>query len=383
MNNPLEQREEAIKLHRELRGKIEMRSKRVIKDRTDLSLVYTPGVGAVSSLIAEQPEQADALTWRKNAVAVISDGSAVLGLGNIGPAAALPVMEGKCAIFKEFAGIDAVPLVLGTQDPEEIIRIAVALAPSFGALQFEDISAPRCFEIERRVQEALDIPLMHDDQHGTAIVALAALLNATKVVGKNLKDCRVVLNGAGAAGTAIAKLLRVAGVQQKNLIAVDRTGAIFAGRGELNVEKQLLADVTNEERVSGSLFDVAKGADILIGISVAGAFSVEVVKAMAKDPIVIALANPVPEILPDVAKEAGVAVLATGRSDFANQVNNALCYPGLFRGMLDQGVKKVTDEIKLRAAHAIASMIETPTADRIIPTMFNEGLVETVAKSVV
>lgn len=245
MNNPLEQREEAIKLHRELRGKIEMRSKRVIKDRTDLSLVYTPGVGAVSSLIAEQPEQADALTWRKNAVAVISDGSAVLGLGNIGPAAALPVMEGKCAIFKEFAGIDAVPLVLGTQDPEEIIRIAVALAPSFGALQFEDISAPRCFEIERRVQEALDIPVMHDDQHGTAIVALAALLNATKVVGKNLKDCRVVLNGAGAAGTAIAKLLRVAGVQQKNLIAVDRTGAIFAGRGELNVEKQLLADVTN------------------------------------------------------------------------------------------------------------------------------------------
>jgi len=371
----------SIDLHRKNKGVIQMQPKVSVENRADLTLVYTPGVGAVSSLIAEHPEQADELTWRKNTVAVISDGSAVLGLGNIGPAAALPVMEGKCAIFKRFAGIDAVPLVLNTQDTEEIIKICTALAPSFGALQFEDISAPRCFEIERRVQEALDIPVMHDDQHGTAIVSLAALLNATKVVETKLKDFRVILNGAGAAGTAIAKLLNVYGVKQ--LIAVDRTGAIFAGRGDLNPEKQALAEITNKERRNGSLLDVAKDADILIGISAAGAFSPEVVKVMAKDPIVIALANPVPEILPDVAKEAGVAVLATGRSDFANQVNNALCYPGLFRGMLDHDVKKVTDEIKLRAAHAIASMVPNPTADRIIPAMFDEGLMETVAKSVI
>lgn len=380
MSTRNELQQASIDLHRELRGKIEMSSKKPIRDRRDLSLVYTPGVGAVSSLIAEHPEEADQLTWRKNAVAVISDGSAVLGLGNIGPAAALPVMEGKCAIFKEFAKIDAVPLVLATQDTEEIIRTCIALAPSFGALQLEDISAPRCFEIERRVQEALDIPVMHDDQHGTAIVALASLINATKVVGKRLEECRVILNGAGAAGTAIAKLLKKAGV--KSLIAVDRTGAIYVGRGDLNPEKQLLAECTNEERKSGSLLDVAAGADILVGISVAGAFTPDVVRVMAKDPIVIALANPVPEILPDVAKEAGVAVLATGRSDFANQVNNALCYPGLFRGMLDHRVKKVTDEIKLRAAHAIASMVQEPTAERIIPTMFDTGLMETVAASV-
>ncbi len=352
-----------------------------LESRDDLTLAYTPGVGAVSSLIAVHPEEADQLTWRKNTVAVISDGSAVLGLGNIGPAAALPVMEGKCAIFKRFAGIDAVPLVLDTQDPEELIKMCIALAPSFGALQLEDISAPRCFEIERRVQEALSIPVMHDDQHGTAIVSLAALLNATKVVGKDLKECRIVLNGAGAAGTAIAKLLRVYGVN--DVVAVDRTGAIYVGRGDLNPEKQALAELTNASRRSGSLKDVATGADILVGISVAGAFSEEVIRVMAKDPIVIALANPVPEILPDVAQAAGVAVLATGRGDFPNQVNNALCYPGLFRGMLDHDVKKVTDEIKLRAAQAIASLVKNPTAERIIPGIFEEGLCETVAKSVV
>ncbi len=370
----------SIDLHRANKGVIQMQPKQSIENRADLTLVYTPGVGAVSSLIAEHPEEADQLTWRKNTVAVISDGSAVLGLGNIGPAAALPVMEGKCAIFKRFAGIDAVPIVLNTQDTEELIKISIALAPSFGALQFEDIAAPRCFEIERRVQESLDIPVMHDDQHGTAIVSLAALLNATKIVGKKLEDCRIVLNGAGAAGTAIAKLLKVYGV--RSLIAVDRTGAIYQGRPDLNPEKQALAEITNEEKRAGTLADLAAGADVLIGISVAGAFSAEIVKGMAKDPIVIALANPVPEILPDIAKAAGVAVLATGRSDFANQVNNALCYPGLFRGMLDHDVKKVTDEIKLRAAKAIASMVPNPTAENIIPTMFDEGLVETVAKSV-
>ncbi len=357
-----------------------MQAKLEIRNREDLTLVYTPGVGAVSSLIAERPEEADDLTWRKNTVAVISDGSAVLGLGNIGPAAALPVMEGKCAIFKRFSGIDAVPLVLNTQDPEEIINIAIALAPSFGALQFEDISAPRCFEIERRVQEALEIPVMHDDQHGTAIVTLAGLMNALKVVGKQMAEVRIVLNGAGAAGVAIAKLLYSVGV--KELIAVDRTGAIYEGREGLNAEKILLAAFTNRDKRTGSLLDVAQGADVLIGISAAGAFTEEVIRVMAPQPIVFALANPVPEIMPDVAARAGVAVLATGRGDFPNQVNNALCYPGLFRGMLDHGVKKVTDEIKLRAARAIASMVPHPTAETIIPTMFEEGLHETVAKSV-
>ena len=370
----------SIDLHRTQKGVIQMQAKQTIQNQADLALVYTPGVGAVCSLIAERPEEADQLTWRKNTVAVISDGSAVLGLGNIGPAAALPVMEGKCAIFKQFAGIDAVPLVLNTQDPEELIRIAIALAPSFGALQFEDISAPRCFEIERRVQEALDIPVMHDDQHGTAIVVLAGLTNALKVVGKDLKEVRIVLNGAGAAGVAIAKLLHRVGV--KELIAVDRTGAIYEGREGLNPEKELLASFTNPEKRQGSLVDVARGADVLVGISAAGAFTEEVIRVMAPQPIVFALANPVPEILPEVALAAGVAVLATGRGDFPNQVNNALCYPGLFRGMLDSGVKKVTDDIKIRAAQAIASMIPNPTSTNIIPTLFAEGLHETVAKSV-
>lgn len=373
--------ERALELHRQTRGKIEIRAKIDIQNRDDLSLVYSPGVGAVSSKIAEHPEEADVLTWRKNVVAVVSDGSAVLGLGNIGPAAALPVMEGKCAIFKRFADVDAVPLVLATQDPEEIIRTVLAIAPSFGAIQFEDISAPRCFEIERRVQESLEIPVMHDDQHGTAIVTLAGLLNAMKVVQKDLSHCRVVLNGAGAAGIAIAKLLVNVGV--KELIAVDRTGAIYEGREQLNEEKKGLASFTNKAKEQGSLKQIACGADILIGISAAGAFSQEVIQVMNKRPVVFALANPVPEILPEEAAKAGVVVLATGRSDFANQVNNALCYPGLFRGMLDNHVTKVTDEIKIRAAEAISSMIEHPTADRIIPTIFDEGLHERVAASVV
>lgn len=372
--------ERAIALHRDLRGVIQTVPLVDIQSREDLSLVYTPGVGAVSSAIAANPEEADALTWRKNCVAVISDGSAVLGLGNIGPAAALPVMEGKCAIFKRFAGINAVPIVLSTQDPEDIIRATIAIAPSFGAIQFEDISAPRCFEIERRVQEQLSIPVMHDDQHGTAIVALAGLLNAVKIVGKNLAACHVVLNGAGAAGVAIAKLLTAVGV--KELVAVDRQGAIYAGREGLNPEKELLATFTNPNKRRGSLADVAAGADILIGISVAGAFTAEILRTMAPRAIVFALANPVPEVMPEIAEEAGVAVLVTGRGDFPNQVNNALCYPGLFRGMLDKRVAKVTDEIKIRAAQAIASMVPEPTPERIIPSIFDKGLVERVAESV-
>ncbi len=372
--------ERAIELHREWRGKIEVRAKMAIETRDDLTLVYTPGVGAVSKRIAEHPEEADALTWRKNAVAVVSDGSAVLGLGNIGSTAALPVMEGKCAIFKRFASIDAVPIVLATQDQDEIVAAVKAISPSFGAIQLEDISAPRCFGIEQRLSAALDIPVMHDDQHGTAIVVLAGLTNALKVVKKNFSGIRVVLNGAGAAGVAIAKLLVVMGARE--VICADRHGAIFEGREGLNEEKKLLAQITNRPRRVGSLAEVAVGADVVIGVSGPGLFPSAIIASMAKGAIVFALANPTPEIMPDAALAAGAAVLATGRSDFPNQVNNALCYPGLFRGMLDGNVKKVTDEIKMRVASAIAGMIATPTPERIIPTMFEKGLHERVAKAV-
>lgn len=381
MSTPSSIAQESIDLHRRLHGKIRIEATTPIDSLADLTRVYTPGVGAVSSRIAEDPTEADALTWRKNTVAVISDGSAVLGLGNIGPAAALPVMEGKSAIFKRFANINAIPLVLNTQDVEELITTISALEPSFGAIQLEDISAPRCFEIEARLQKRLSIPVMHDDQHGTAIVILAGLLNALKVVGKRIEDVRVVLNGAGAAGVATAKLLKVAGV--RSFAACDRTGVIYQGRDGLNQEKQWLAEMSTDVIPGQVLADVVKGADVLIGVSSAGAFSKELVQTMAPKAIIFAIANPIPEIQPDVAREAGVAVMGTGRSDFPNQVNNALCYPGLFRGMLDHGVKQVTDEIKVRAAHAIANFIKNPTPDNIIPTMFEEGLHEAVAKSVV
>lgn len=381
MSTPSSIAQESIELHRRLHGKIRIEATTPIDSLADLTRVYTPGVGAVSSRIAEDPTEADALTWRKNTVAVISDGSAVLGLGNIGPAAALPVMEGKSAIFKRFANINAIPLVLNTQNVEELITTISALEPSFGAIQLEDISAPRCFEIEARLQERLSIPVMHDDQHGTAIVILAGLLNALKVVGKRIEDVRVVLNGAGAAGVATAKLLRVAGVRY--FVAADRTGVIYPGREGLTQEKQWLADMSTDAQPGHVLADAVKGADVLIGVSSAGAFSKELVQTMAPNAIIFAIANPIPEILPEVACEAGVAVMGTGRSDFPNQVNNALCYPGLFRGMLDHGVTQVTDEIKVRAAHAIANFIKHPTADNIIPTMFEEGLHEAVAKSVV
>lgn len=370
----------SIELHAKLRGKIEVRSKQPIETPDDLSLIYTPGVGAVSSLIAEHPEEVDRLTWKKNVVAVVSDGSAVLGLGNIGPAAALPVMEGKCAIFKRFADIDAVPIVLATQQTEEIISAVKAIAPSFGAIQLEDISAPRCFEIERRLQAELLMPVMHDDQHGTAIVVLAGLMNALKVVGKNIGEVRVVMNGAGAAGVAIAKLLLAVGVQ--DLTSCDRQGAIWEGRESLNEEKKILASLTNKQKRQGTLAEVAAGADVLIGVSAAGVFTKEIAASLAKGSVIFALANPLPEILPEDATTAGVAVLATGRGDFANQVNNALCYPGLFRGMLDSDVKQVTDEIKIRAAKAIAGFISEPTPEHIIPSIFDPGLAEAVAKSV-
>lgn len=377
---PSELAQASIALHEATAGIIGTTLKTPITSMDDLTLVYTPGIGAIAKRIAEMPDEVDRLTWRKNTVAVVSDGSAVLGFGNIGPRAALPVMEGKAAIFKRFANIDAVPLVLNTQDSEELIRIVTALEPSFGAIQLEDISAPRCFGIEQTLQERLSIPVMHDDQHGTAIVLLAGLLNALQVVRKSLSEIKVVLHGAGAAGVAIAKLLSVAGV--KHFVAIDRQGVILPDRQDLTLEKRWLANMATMGTSGQGLAEAARGADVLIGVSVAGAFSVEVVRQMAPNSIVIALANPVPEMLPEDAKQAGVAVLATGRSDFPNQVNNALCYPGLFRGMLDYGVSKVTDEIKLAAARAIAGFVAEPTPERIIPNMFDAGLHEAVAACV-
>ncbi|MEK7116187.1 MAG: NADP-dependent malic enzyme [Patescibacteria group bacterium] len=370
----------ALALHHALRGKIEISLKMPIVSRSDLSLIYTPGVGAVSSAIAKDPRIAQEMTWRHNVVAVVSDGSAVLGLGNVGPLAALPVMEGKCAIFKRFAGIDAVPIVLATQEVDEIVRTVQVLEPSFGAIQLEDISAPRCFEIERRLSASLNIPVMHDDQHGTAIVVLAGLENAMKVTKRRSKKIKIVLSGAGAAGTAIAHLLHAAGFL--HVIVCDRGGAIWAGRTDLSDVKADLAAFTNSHHEKGRMCDVLRGADVFIGISSAGLVTSAMVKSMAPHPIVFAMANPVPEIMPDEAHAAGAAVVATGRSDFPNQLNNALVYPGLFRGMLDHDVKNVTIAMKLRAAKALASSMKKPTADRMIPSIFDRGLHAAIARSV-
>ncbi|MCC7522778.1 NADP-dependent malic enzyme [Candidatus Uhrbacteria bacterium] len=370
----------SLDLHAKLRGKIRIEPTVQIETKEDLSLVYTPGVGAVAKAIAENPALADTLTWRKNTVAIISDGTAVLGYGDIGPLAALPVLEGKSAIFKQFSGIDAVPIVLNTKDPKEIIETIVRIAPSFGAIQLEDISSPRCFEIERTLMERLDIPVMHDDQHGTAIVVLAGLINALRITKREMQDVKIVMNGAGAAGLAIARLLVDFGM--KNVIMCDRAGAIYAGREGLNEEKREAASFTNLEKRSGSLSEMTKGADVLIGVSAAGAFTPEMIRTMNQNAIVFALANPVPEILPEEAKAAGAVIVASGRSDFANQVNNALCYPGLFRGMLDKGVKRVTTEIKLKAAQAIADSVTDLGPENIIPSIFQSGLHELVAKAV-
>ncbi len=373
--------QKALALHKKLHGKIEVCGKTRIDTPQDLSLVYTPGVGAVSLAIAKRPALADTMTWRRNAVAVVSDGSAVLGLGNIGPLAALPVMEGKCAIFKRFAGIDAVPIVLATQDTDEIVHTVHALESSFGAIQLEDISSPRCFEIEDRLSKSMKIPIMHDDQHGTAIVTLAGILNAMVSTGRTVpKKVRIIINGAGAAGIAIAKLLRVAGFM--DIISCDRRGAIWAGRPDLVDVKAELAAYTNQYHVKGDLADVLCGADIFIGVSAAGTLTSKMVRKMRTDSIIFAMANPVPEILPDIAYAAGAAVVATGRSDFPNQINNALVYPGLFRGMLDKRVCKVTNVIKLRAAKALASFVKHPTPERIIPSIFDRGLHKAMARSI-
>jgi len=372
--------QKALDLHKKLRGKIRIQPTYDIQSLEDLTLVYSPGVGAVAKAIAADPELVKEYTWKQNTVAIVSDGTAVLGFGNIGPDAVMPILEGKSAIFKRFSGIDAVPIALSTTDPKRIIEAVEAIAPSFGAIQLEDIAAPACFEIERELSERLSIPVMHDDQHGTAIVVLAGLLNALKVADKKMGEIRVVMNGAGAAGIAIARLLTKAGVT--DLVMCDRQGAIVEGRDNMNSEKAEIALFTNRQKHTGTLADVVGGADVLIGVSAAGSFTAEMIKQMNPKAIVFALANPTPEIMPEEAKAAGALVVATGRSDFANQVNNALCYPGLFRGMLDSDVIKVTDEIKIRAAEAIAGFIREPSSDRVIPTMFEDGLHEAVARSV-
>jgi hypothetical protein len=367
----------ALELHEKYKGKIttSLRDKEEL-NRDKLSAYYSPGVGAVSQAIAENPADLPKYTWTNNLVAVISDGSAILGLGNLGPKAAMPVMEGKALLFKHFADVDAVPIVLDVHEPEEIIATVKAIAPSFGAINLEDIAAPKCFEIEERLKAELDIPVFHDDQHGTAVVVLAGLINAAKLTGRNLADCKFVVIGAGAAGTAIIKLLNLYGA--KNIVAVDSRGIVGKSRTDLNAEKTALLEYVDASQ-SGSIEDAITDADVFIGVSRAGLLTPELVQKMAKDPIVFALANPVPEIMPDVAKQAGVAIIGTGRSDFPNQVNNSLAFPGIFRGALDHGVKKITDQHKLAAAEALANLVENPTVDKIIPTAFDAGVVEAIA----
>ena len=367
----------AIELHKKYKGKIttQIRDQEEL-DRDKLSAYYTPGVGEISRIIAENPESLPDYTWTNNLVAIISDGSAILGLGNLGPRAAMPVMEGKALLLKHFANVDSVPIVLDVHEPDEIIKTVKAIAPSFGAINLEDIAAPKCFEIEERLKEELDIPVFHDDQHGTAIVVLAGLINAAKLTNRKLTDCKITVVGAGAAGTAIIKLLNLYGI--KNILAVDSRGIINKNRTDLNTEKTILLDYINSSQ-SGSLQDALSGSDIFIGVSRAGLLTSELVKTMAKDPIIFALANPTPEIMPDEAKSAGAAIIATGRSDFANQINNSLAFPGVFRGALDNGVKKITDQHKLAAAEAIAELVENPSASEIIPSPFDKRVVKTVA----
>ncbi len=368
----------ALEKHKELRGKIAIALKDELDSKEKLSIYYTPGVGAVSSYVAEHPDEARDYTWLNNSVAVVSDGSAVLGLGNIGPYGALPVMEGKAMLFKHFGRLDAVPIVLNVHTADEIVAAVKAIAPSFGGINLEDIAAPICFEVEERLKAELDIPVMHDDQHGTAVVVLAGLINAMKVVGRKLEDAKIVVVGAGAAGTAIIKLLHE--YANPRIFAVDSKGVISANRTDLNDEKRKLLEYSNLSGIDGSLEDILQGADVFIGVSKPGLLTPELIKAMDKDPIIFAMANPVPEIMPDEAKAAGVAVMATGRSDFPNQVNNSLAFPGIFRGALDNRVKTITDKHKIAAAEVIASLVGNPTADQIMPSPLDERLVPEIAK---
>lgn len=373
--------EQSIEKHKQLRGKISTSLRDIPDSKEKLSLFYTPGVGGVAKYAAENPEKSREVTWKNNLVAVVSDGSAVLGLGDIGPEGALPVMEGKAMLFKHFAGIDAMPIVLNVHTADEIVAAVKAIAPSFGGINLEDIAAPKCFEVEDRLKAELDIPVMHDDQHGTAIVTLAALINSLKVTGKNLDDCRIVVAGAGAAGTAIIKLINLYN-SKAEILAVDSKGIISKNRTDLNSEKHSLLVFTNPMHLDGTLEHALMGADIFIGVSRAGLLTEQYIKNMSDGAIIIAMANPEPEIMPDKAKAAGAAVVATGRSDFPNQVNNSLGFPGIFRGALDNGVKQITDQHKLAAAQALAGLVPQPTADKIIPGPFDPGVVEAVAGAI-
>lgn len=374
--------EKALKLHEEWNGKIETVSKAAVKSREDLALAYTPGVAEPCKVIAENPEAAYTYTIKSNTVAVVSDGSAVLGLGNIGPLAAMPVMEGKAVLFKEFGGINAFPICLDTQDTEEIIETVVRIAPAFGGINLEDISAPRCFEIEERLKERLSIPVFHDDQHGTAIVVLAGIINALKVTGKNKETAQVVVNGAGSAGIAITKLLLTYGFQ--NITLCDKAGMICEGMEGLNWMQEKMAKVTNLGKRTGSLADALKGADIFVGVSAPGIVTPEMVASMNRDAILFAMANPVPEIMPDLAREAGARVVGAGRSDFPNQVNNVLIFPGIFRGALEGRACAITEEMKLAAAEAIASLVsEEELSDvNILPAAFDPRVADAVSQAV-
>lgn len=374
--------EKALKLHEEWNGKIETVSKAAVKSREDLALAYTPGVAEPCKVIAENPEAAYKYTIKSNTVAVVSDGSAVLGLGNIGPLAAMPVMEGKAVLFKEFGGVNAFPICLDTQDTEEIIETVVRIAPAFGGINLEDISAPRCFEIEERLKERLSIPVFHDDQHGTAIVVLAGIINALKVTGKAKEDCRVVVNGAGSAGIAITKLLLTYGFVHVTLC--DKNGIICDGMEGLNWMQEKMAKVTNLEKQTGSLADALKGTDIFVGVSAPGIVTPEMVSSMNHDSILFAMANPVPEIMPDLAKEAGARVVGTGRSDFPNQVNNVLIFPGIFKGALEGRASAITEEMKLAAANAIASLVldEELSDVNILPAAFDPRVADVVSRAV-
>ncbi len=370
----------ALLVHKKLRGKITITPKASVKNKGDLSVYYTPGVGAVSSYLATHKEKMAEYTMKGNTVAVISDGSAVLGLGNIGPEGALPVMEGKAMLFKALSGIDAFPIVLSTQDTEAIIATVKNIAPVFGGINLEDIAAPRCFEIERRLQAELTIPVLHDDQHGTALVVLSGLINALKVAKKNPKQIRLVIAGAGAAGTAIAELLMLYGVG--DIVMLDSKGILHKKRTDLETQKRVLVKKTNKQGIVGGLDEALAGADVFIGVSKGNTVTEKQVASMAKDAIVFALANPVPEIMPDRAKRAGALVVATGRSDFANQINNSLGFPGIFRGALDNKVRKITDEMLIRAAKNLAALVKKPTIDRIVPNTFDKGVVSAVARAI-
>ncbi len=374
--------EKALELHEKWNGKLDTVSKVQVKTREDLALAYTPGVAEPCKVIAEDPEAAYRYTIKSNTVAVVSDGSAVLGLGNIGPLAAMPVMEGKAVLFKEFGGINAFPICLDTQDTEEIIETVVRIAPAFGGINLEDISAPRCFEIEERLKKRLNIPVFHDDQHGTAIVVLAGIINALKVTGKKKEDCRVVVNGAGSAGVAITKLLLNYGFP--HITMCDKTGMLCKGMDGLNWMQEKMVEVTNLEHKTGTLDDALKGADIFVGVSAPGIVSQEMVASMNKDSILFAMANPVPEIMPDLAKAAGARVVGTGRSDFPNQVNNVLIFPGIFRGALEGRATAITEEMKLAAANAIAALVDDSelSDENILPAAFDPRVADAVSKAV-